>query len=137
MMGQILSTAGKAGIRSELRRNPPPEGSCRVSPFLRSRYGDFAPTENVDTINFQTAVDPFGTNRPEPLKRRALQLQSAKQLRVRSYDDGGETHRDCANAHGKIESPADEKTRCDRNGDKVIGGCPNQILDHLSVGSTR
>ena len=51
--------------------------------------------------------------------RRTLQLQSTKQLSIRGDDDGGETHRDCANAHGKIESPADENACCDRDGDKV------------------
>jgi hypothetical protein len=31
----------------------------------------------------------------------------------------------------------DENARCYRDGDKVISGSPNQILDHLSVGGTR
>src|SRR5260370_15391992 len=73
----------------------------------------------------------------QQLEHCALQLQSAKQLSVRGDDDGGEAHCDCANAHGKIESPVDENPRCDRDGDKVVGGRPNQILDHLSVGGTR
>jgi hypothetical protein len=71
------------------------------------------------------------------LNRPRLQFQSPKQLRISSYDDGGETHRDCANAHGQIKSPSDEKARCHRNSDKVMGGCPNKILDHLPIGSTR
>src|SRR5271157_3688963 len=41
MKGQILRAAGKAGVGPELKRNPAPEGSRRVSPFLRSREGDF------------------------------------------------------------------------------------------------
>ncbi len=47
----------------------------------------------------------------------ALQLQSAKQLRVCSHDDGRNAHRDCAHAHGEIESPMDEKAAGDRNSD--------------------
>src|SRR5256884_60148 len=66
-----------------------------------------------------------------------LQLQSAKQLRVRGHDDGRSAHCDCAHTHGQIESPAHEKTRCDRYGYKIISGRPNQILDHLSVRSAR
>ena|ERR1700693_4097751 len=56
---------------------------------------------------------------------RALEFQSAKELRVRSHDDGGETHGDRANTHGQIESPTDKKPCCDRYGDKVINGRPN------------
>src|SRR5207302_9336986 len=40
-------------------------------------------------------------------------------------------------AHWQIDSPADEKACCHRDGDEVICGRPNQILDHFSVGSTR
>src|ERR1700693_852225 len=66
---------------------------------------------------------------------RALQIQSAKELCVCSDNNSGETHRDCTDAHGEIESPVDEKTRGDRDSDQVISGSPNEILDHLSVGS--
>jgi hypothetical protein len=69
--------------------------------------------------------DSSGTKRPVPLNRQRLQFQSPKQLRVSSYDDGGETHCDCTDAHGQIKSPSDEKARCHRDSDKVIGGCPN------------
>ena len=41
MKVQILRESGKAGVGPELMRNPAPEGSRRVSPFLRSREGDF------------------------------------------------------------------------------------------------
>jgi hypothetical protein len=50
-------------------------------------------------------------------------------MRVSGYDDAGQTHCDRANAHGQIESPVDEKARCHRDGDKIIGGRPNQILN--------
>jgi hypothetical protein len=43
------------------------------------------------------------------LAGRALQLQPAKQLCIRSDDDGGEAHCDCTNTHGQIESPSDEE----------------------------
>jgi len=52
---------------------------------------------------------------------RALQFQPAKQLCIRSHDDGGEAHCDRTDAHGQIESPSDEEACCDRNGDNVIG----------------
>jgi hypothetical protein len=40
---------GLGGIRRELRRNPAPDGSRRVSPFLRSRDTDFPSNDtNVD-----------------------------------------------------------------------------------------
>src|SRR6266481_1772952 len=65
----------------------------------------------------------------------ALQLQYAKQLSVRSYDDGGQAHRDCAHTHGEIKPPADEKTSRDWNGHQVISGRPNEILDHFFVSS--
>src|SRR5216684_1113959 len=65
----------------------------------------------------------------------ALQLQYAKQLSVRSYDNGGQAHRDCAHTHGEIKPPADEKTSRDWNGYQVISGRPNEILDHFFVSS--
>src|SRR5712692_599009 len=67
----------------------------------------------------------------------ALQIQSAKQLRVCSHDDGRNAHRHCTHTHGEINPPADEKTSRNWNGNQVIPGRPNEILDHLSVGSAR
>ena len=58
-----------------------------------------------------------------------LQLNSAKQLSIRGYDDGGQAHRDRPHAHGEIESPVDQKAGSDRNSDKVVGRRPNQVLD--------
>ena len=55
-----------------------------------------------------------GVKLPES-DRQTLQLQSAKQLSIRGDDDGGEAHGNCANAHGQIESPADENASCDRD----------------------
>ena len=55
--------------------------------------------------------------RQSPLDRRALQLQPAEQLSVRSYDDGREAHCDCTDAHREVEAPVDEKTTSDRDGD--------------------
>ena len=52
---------------------------------------------------------------------RVPQFHPAEQLCIRGHDDGGETHCDCPNAHGQIESPSDEKASCDRDGKKVIG----------------
>jgi hypothetical protein len=57
-----------------------------------------------------------------------LQLQSAKQLGVRRYDEGREAHCDCTYAHGQIEPPVDENARCDRDGDKVMAARPNHLL---------
>ncbi len=50
------------------------------------------------------------------LVSRAEQLQSAKQLSVCSDDNRGEAHRNCADAHGKVEPPVDEKACGDRCG---------------------
>src|SRR5260370_3399613 len=50
----------------------------------------------------------------------ALQLESAKQLGICSHNYRRETHRDCTDTHGEIESPADEKAPGDRNGDQVV-----------------
>jgi hypothetical protein len=86
------------------------------------------PRPDILIIRTAKLGGPSATSRPVLLKRHPLQSHSAKQLCVSSYDDGGETHRDCANAHGQIESPADEKASCHRDGDKIIGGRPNQIL---------
>src|SRR5260370_29481332 len=36
----------------------------------------------------------------------------------------------------QIESPSHEKASRDRNGDEIVGGRPNEILDHLSTGSS-
>ena len=58
----------------------------------------------------------LGINHPVRLKCHRPQLHSTKQLRVRRDDDGGETHCDCPNAHGHIESPTDEEARCHRDG---------------------
>jgi len=69
--------------------------------------------------------------------RYALQFQPAKQLCIRSHNDGREAHRHCTHTHGQIDSPGDEKTSCDRDGDQIIGCGPNEILNHLSVGSPR
>jgi hypothetical protein len=66
-----------------------------------------------------------------------LQLQSPKQLRIHRHDHSRSAHGDRTDAHGQINSPPDEKASCDRNGDNVISSGPNQILDHLSVGSAR
>ncbi len=71
------------------------------------------------------------------LSRGALQLQPAKQLSIRSDDDGGEAHCDYANTHGQIETPSDEEATCDGDSDKVIAGRPNKILNHLSIGGPR
>ena len=68
---------------------------------------------------------------------RALQFLTTKQLCIRSHDDSGEAHGDCTNAHGQIESPSDQKASGDRDSDKVIGGRPNGILNHLSIRRTR
>src|SRR5260370_7759805 len=67
----------------------------------------------------------------------ALQLQYAKQLSVRSYDDGGQAHRDCAHTHGEIKPPADEKTSRDWNGYQVINARPNHILHHFFLSTAR
>jgi hypothetical protein len=64
-----------------------------------------------------------------------LQLKSAKQLSVGSYDDGGQAHRDGPYTHREIESPVDEEASSDRNSDNVIRRRPNQVLDHFSIGS--
>jgi hypothetical protein len=64
-----------------------------------------------------------------------LQLESAKQLGVRGYDDGGQAHRDRPHTHGEIESPVDEKAGSNRNCDKIIGRRPDQVLDHFSIGN--
>src|SRR5713226_3159666 len=64
---------------------------------------------------------------------RALEFQPTKQLRIRGNDDRGEAHCDCTNAHGQIESPSDEEAACDGDSDKVIGGRPSKILDHLPI----
>ena len=50
----------------------------------------------------------------------ALQFQPAKQLCIRSHDDGGEAHSNCTNAHGQIESPSDKNASCDWYGDKGL-----------------
>jgi hypothetical protein len=66
-----------------------------------------------------------------PLNRHRLPFQSPKQLRVSSYDDGGETHCDCADAHGQIKSPSGEKTRCHRRYRRS-----NSLLGSMSVVKT-
>jgi hypothetical protein len=53
------------------------------------------------------------------------QLHSAKQLRVRSYDNGRRAHCNCADTHGQIKPPANQQTPRDRNGDEVISARPN------------
>jgi hypothetical protein len=42
--------------------------------------------------------------------------RAAKQLCIRSYDDGREAHRRCTHTHGQIDSPRYEKTCCGRDG---------------------
>ena len=76
-----------------------------------------------------------GKHERDRLARLAPQLQSAKQLRVCSNDDGRSAHRHGTDAHGEIKPPTDQKTSRNRNGEHVVGGRPNEILDHLSVTS--
>jgi hypothetical protein len=56
-----------------------------------------------------------------------LQLESAKQLSVRGYDDGRQAHRDCTDTHRAIKPPADKKTSRDWNGDQVISGAQTRF----------
>jgi hypothetical protein len=48
-----------------------------------------------------------------------LQFQPAKQLRIRSYDDGREAHCHHTHTHVQIDSPRDEETSWNRDGDKL------------------
>jgi hypothetical protein len=66
-----------------------------------------------------------------------LKFQASKQLRICGHDDRGSAHREGTHRHRKIKSPANEQTCRDRDGDYVIRGRPNEILDHLPVGCAR
>src|ERR1700719_3528765 len=93
-----------------------------------------------DSPNIAWRNDLVSRNTPRSPARigrsvaRRPQLHSAKQLRVRSHDDGRRAHRDCADTHGEIKPPANQQTPRDRDGDEVISARPNEILHHLSVG---
>ena len=71
---------------------------------------------------------------PEPSLASALQFEAAKQLGIRSNNDGRKTHCYRAHAHGEVEPGPDEKTSRNGNGDQVIRCRPDEILDHLPVG---
>jgi len=68
----------------------------------------------------------------------AHQFQSAKQLRVRGYDEPLLHHRDGPQTHGEIEPPVREKTAGDRDSDKVTNrhALPNRKMIQNLVWAT-
>jgi hypothetical protein len=61
----------------------------------------------------------MSVQRAQLLEHRTLQFQPAKQLRIRSYDDGREAHCHHTHTHVQIDSPRDEETSWNRDGDKL------------------
>ncbi len=52
-------------------------------------------------------------------------------MRVQCHNDRGKIHRDCAHAHGQINSPSGKDPSSRRNGNHVIDRCSHQMLYHF------
>src|ERR1700687_1846079 len=114
------------------------KGASKLATRRRvTQFAGLTPTGTLERALFVRLSGIFARTDFSLLWGRALQVQPAKQLCIRGHDDRGEAHCDCTSAHGQIESPSDEKASRDRDGDKIIGGRPNEILNHLPISSPR
>src|SRR5215469_7710861 len=65
------------------------------------------------------------------------EFETPEKLCVERHNNCGEIHGQCTHTHGEVDSPSNKQSSSRRDGNHVIGRCPQQILDHFSVRGPR